>query len=348
MSFPQAYLLCSAIIPFIAGCELSNPNDVLGLDQHVSTDPLVDATDVRFDLGVLRAGTSTTRTFPLKNPTSHVLTFETFKATCSCTGLRIDKRVLEPGETCEIEVDFRAADRTYDPESKVTVQFTGVTPWESHIHLAARVRRPLALSVSSLVWSGVGLRQLPPMEFAIRNYSDSPWGRLHVSFPGDWLDLTTESTQPDEGSMQTWSCKVRPRMEALGFGGHSGFLKVEAEGSSEVANVPVKIDLVPPVSLVPDRLFYVRGIDQHGSAVDLSILTHAAVQLESPEDFVVSCCLGSIRPEVVRLSSGWVLRCHVIPHGDVTRGEFHLHVPSLNVCLTVPVFVSASPGDRAI
>lgn len=329
-------LLCSA------GCGVKTASS--GSPEEASV--FGDEDHRMYDFGVVLGGNTRSHTFHLKNLTGHMIAFERFRATCSCTGITIDKKTIAPGDSFEVSTVFHAANKNYDTAPGIVVEFNDEVdnPWQLQLGLRAKVRLPLAISTSSLKWSSIGDQELPPTEFLIWNYDSKPWEDVSISCREEWLEFQTEPIDAELESTQTWRCTVRPKNGQLEFGSHSAFIRVRADSLDREIILPAKVDVTKPVVLVPDRVFHIRTAGGSSQNVDLSIISRIPTAFHSSEDFEVISALGeAVKPEVIQDGSGrWILQCHISPRGDVIRDEIQVRIPALDTTVNVPVFVSAS------
>jgi hypothetical protein len=61
-----------------------------------------------WDFGQVRAGDIAKHTFIFKNETNEILTIKNVSTSCGCTASEVKKKVLQPGESTEIEVRFNS------------------------------------------------------------------------------------------------------------------------------------------------------------------------------------------------------------------------------------------------
>lgn len=296
------------------------------------------------DFGIVKPGEIRSHSFQLKNTTSQLLVFDSFRSSCNCTNLTVSKKRIQPGETFEIAVKFHPANRNYDALSNIVAHFQNPNAWNIPLKMTAKVRQPLSLNSSSLTWAAVGARDLPIATFLVRNYSDRNWKDLSLKPSEDWLVVSSEPTTADDGARQTWKCTATPNATGLGYGSHSAMVTVSADQAEITAKLPVKVDIDPPVVLVPNRLFCAPQ-DQHpgSTTVDLKLVFRTPSHPETSTGFVVQSDLGeALRTEFIKVDKdNWLLRCHILPGPQAVRDEFRLKIPSLETTIVVPVFIGA-------
>lgn len=318
-----------------AGLAAALATFIFGSRQH-------DGPEWVHDFGIVEAGKAHRHLFQLMNTSGRRLEFDSFRATCSCTGLTISKRELKPGERFDVSVDFRAAKKAYDAESNVLVAFRGEKPWAAALRLIAKVRAPLSPSTSELRWESIGASQLPDASFLIRNYSGQKWARVSLISSEPWLNVGVERVEADEGALETWECTAHLLPSQLSAGEHQASIIVAPTGLAERAIVRARVSIQDPVVLIPGRVFHIRETDGAVGAVDLAFAFRAGSIPTSPKAFVVTSGVGdAVRTEIVRgQGDQWVLRCHVPAGDEAIRGELRVDIPSAHASLTVPVYVS--------
>ena len=61
-----------------------------------------------WDFGLVNKGAVLEHNFVFKNETGKVLNIKDTRTSCGCTGSKVEKKVLRPGETTAVEVQFNS------------------------------------------------------------------------------------------------------------------------------------------------------------------------------------------------------------------------------------------------
>ena len=84
----------------LQGCYSQNQGETAG--QAETTDPYA------WDFGQVKEGEVLKHDFILKNESEKTLTIKEVNTSCGCTASKVEKKVLLPGESTEIEVQFNS------------------------------------------------------------------------------------------------------------------------------------------------------------------------------------------------------------------------------------------------
>lgn len=82
----------------LQGCYSQNQEEITS--QTEITDPY------SWDFGQAKEGEALKHVFVLKNESEKTLTIKDVNTSCGCTASKVEKKILLPGETTEIEVRF--------------------------------------------------------------------------------------------------------------------------------------------------------------------------------------------------------------------------------------------------
>lgn len=319
--------------------------------QMPTNDAIVSDSRYVYDLGIVRAGSTSKYVFRLNNTSGRSVIFDRFHASCNCSALTFSNKQLQPGEPFDITMTFRAAQRAYDTTSTAQAFFSGGgdEPWTVRLALTARVRPDVALSSSELFWETYDMADLGEMAFLVRNYSNAKWSGISVVCSEPWLSVRIQPVGADQDALQTWQCIARPEPAQLCAGEHLAWITVLPEGPLAPVWLPVRISIQEPVILMPRRVFSIPDRQDGSQTVDLLFLFRTNSIPTSAEEFIIVSELGNaILPEVVRNDCGkWVLRCHITPEADAIREHFRVDIPSLQASIEVPVFVSSASAAGA-
>jgi Protein of unknown function (DUF1573) len=129
------------------------------LATAVAADPALTIDKAGVDLGELAANKPLVHTFQLKNSGPTAITITDVAGVCGCFRHRLDKRVIEPGQTTGLTVAINLLTQPEGPNTwkmAVRYQLAGDRPatGEQVIQIAAKVRKevsvePVALMLSS-------------------------------------------------------------------------------------------------------------------------------------------------------------------------------------------------------
>ena len=257
--------LAVTLLPFIAGCGRMDSAD----GESVGSERGLDAAGERptvtleHDFGVVRPGGKLRHSFAIKNTAVTPWTLSVIRESCSCTVASAAFQVISPGEKNSLEVVYAPGMKTADAKRAVSVEFKESTAPFYRLVVKARVREPMAASLSEMFFGGVGAGRTCESNLELRNYTTQDWKLVEAHCLSPWvvvrpllLPQSTASRGPD-GPRQVWSVNVSVTSSGLKPGYYKATLELAASDCQDArATIPVNMDVVPPVRAVPSQLFF--------------------------------------------------------------------------------------------
>ncbi len=218
------------------------------------------AVAVAHDFGLVRAESTRTHEFTVRNDTGATWTVAAVEARCNCTVPNASDEEIGPGETFRATVSYRAGAKNADDRKTVSVSFREPAAPKVLLTVAARVRKPLSMP-DTLVLPGAARGKAVDGHFVVANYGDEPWQEIDVTSSADWLKasvvpLESKAERPAE-AVQAWRVLVRAETRDMGYGRQTAEVAVRTTRgeSRRSAMLTVKLDVQTPVAAIPGEIF---------------------------------------------------------------------------------------------
>ncbi len=236
------------------------------------------------NFGLVLPKTKHTHRFSVPNTTDEIWTVKTIHVNCTCTVAEAAKNFIEAGGATDFTIAYQAGGHSGDDRRSVIIEFEEANVPPIKLAVFARIRAPLTVSNSKLVFNAVGLGNEMEKRLKITNFSPSEWESLTCESSADWLTVTTglveqiEKLEPE--ARQAWQARVKVQTEGLRPGKHDAEIRIDPRCADvEPSVVAVELTVISPVRAIPSELFF--GTAKVGQQVHSSVSVLLSSDLES-------------------------------------------------------------------
>ncbi len=160
---------------------------------------------MQHNFGLMSPGRKVMNSFAIKNNSQSQWDISRIVSSCACTTIEPKSSHIDPGQTCDLMVEYKAGNKTEDKESVVTVYFEERPPLR--LVMMAKVRKPMTVEPPMIVCSSRdGCGGTNEQLLFVRNFTDESWAKLQVSCDSSWLHVSEPVPQPghDTAALQAW------------------------------------------------------------------------------------------------------------------------------------------------
>lgn len=256
----------ASALNLVAGCEtrVAPPEietartNVPELQRHAVSD---GAHELTHDFGVIQPNVTEKCRFEIANPTSSPWTFKQTNAALCCVRPTISGPLIDAGGVGWVDVSYKAPAKEGDDLRAVDVVFTEPDAPSLRLLIRAAIREQLYAFPESIDYSGVGPDKQLVANLQVRNYSGAKWHRLFAQASEAWINLDVGpelpvARQSGDAPLEAWMVAVAVDPGALTPGMHGGTVRLSGDGYHR--DVPVKIEVLPPIAAIPSQLFFGR------------------------------------------------------------------------------------------
>jgi hypothetical protein len=238
-------------------------------------EPRARALTFEHDFGLVRPHERVRHVFAIHNDSESSWSLRHVERTYACTVAKCPG-VIPPGETAEVEVEYRAGGSTADDRRAVELYFHESYAPVARLEVKVAIRPAIAPSRKELIFRGSGKSFQAHESFEVENFSGADWASLGVTADAPWASASAELCRVEEsafGPHQVWEIHVRVDAGGVKAGRYNTAL--ELRGETAEARLPMWLDLARPVTAVPERLFF-GNIDVDGKGTCVVRLNCAA------------------------------------------------------------------------
>ena len=163
------------------------------------TDAMVSTKKV--DFGVIATGTDVPKMIKIKNVHAQTYVIQEVKTSCSCAQAKIDKQVLQPGETAILTVKMNTRNFKQRKDSNVIVVFNSPRYTEVRIPVTAYIRTDMVFTPGSVQFGNVDLGTDGKAVVDIAYAGRSDWDIEDIKITNPNLKATLEATQSGLGAI---------------------------------------------------------------------------------------------------------------------------------------------------
>ncbi len=309
----------------------SSPSDVA---------PLAAQLAIEHDFGVVRPSVKMSHEFSIKNESEFPWTLKKIHVHCLCTVPGASATVIQPGQTEQYEVAYKAPSKCSDDRRWVMVEFKEHAAPMVRLVVSANVRRPMTAFPPELDLGQMSEAREAQAHVEVQNHSDHDWSSVAVVASEDapWLSGTAalvrrETGQPVETApRQVWRVVVRGHTAGLRPGQHHGSLDLTAGAQrGEQATVSVRLGITAPVQVIPAQFFFGRiPLGKPATRKVVVVFARNAVP-ESPQEISFRCEPSDLVQLAWSRSHGrfWELVATLTPRdgSDAAEGMVEIEFP---------------------
>ncbi|MFQ5805413.1 MAG: DUF1573 domain-containing protein [Phycisphaerae bacterium] len=217
--------------------------------------PKLEVSTSEWDFGVKWAGEKAETTITLRNVGDAPLHIDRVKTSCGCTAARVKDKVLQPGETQDVEVSYNTKKRTENVNQKVDVYSDDPQHPVTTILVKGRVRQWVKTNPPrGLQFGALGRDEIVTKSVEIECAYEEPLKLKLGEFSSRHFDVRLEEVE--EGKRYKLSATTNPPLP-------DGTLRANVRlltGMELVPEIPLRIwgSVQPPVAVTP-KVLYVFG-----------------------------------------------------------------------------------------
>lgn len=174
--------------------------------QHTAAgDPPLDVTPETLDMGKLRPGQKVTKSWTLLNISDKPLHILATKASCTCTSVNLQDKMLGPGESVELKAEYRSGGGTGPKQAAVRVKVDGYDLIE--LPIKAEIVQPIMADPSYINAMPADAESPPPTsgEYVVSSEDGQPFRILSVDQgPAPFVDFDPAKDQPRSSYRLSW------------------------------------------------------------------------------------------------------------------------------------------------
>lgn len=225
---------------------------LLTLLSSAQADQFTDAmmSTEKIDFGVIATGTDVPKTIRIKNVHAQTYVIQEVKTSCACAQAKVDKRVLQPGETAIVTVKMNTRNFKQRKDSNVIVVFGSPRYTEVRIPVTAYIRTDMVFTPGSIQFGNVDLGADGKAVVDIAYAGRSDWDIKDIKITNPNLKATLVATESGLGSI---NYKLTILMSNQTPVGRIRDLITIVTNDSANPNVPLLVDgqVVPDIAVSP-------------------------------------------------------------------------------------------------
>ncbi len=208
-----------------------------------------------WDFGVVIYGDAPSQTFTIKNEGDADLILDRVKGSCSCTVPKLKVKLLKPGESAEVTVNFNTKKRQGQISTLVQVRSNDpVRPLVSY-RVKGTVNRLIDLKPTNVRLTGLKRDEVMSGTIRISNQSDEPIKPELKSINSDYFEVTINEVEA--GKAYDVVVKTKP---PIPYGITRAAIAISTGNARQPtinlpvnANVRARVSATPPIVFVPKQ-----------------------------------------------------------------------------------------------
>lgn len=297
---------------------------LLTLAPAAQADQFTDAmmATEKIDFGVIATGTDVPKTIKIKNVHAQTYVIQEVKTSCACAQAKIDKQVLQPGETATLTVKMNTRNFKQRKDSNVIVVFSSPRYTEVRIPVTAYIRTDMVFTPGSVQFGNVDLGADGKAVVDIAYAGRSDWDIKDIKISNPNLKATLEATESGLGAI---NYRLTIFMSKQAPVGRVRDLITIVTNDSANPNVPLLVDgqVVPDIAVSPPivnletvaagtiltrsivlkgkKPFAITGVDskEMNDSVSAAITEKVAPVQVLPVKFKAPTALGRFKDELI-------------------------------------------------
>ncbi|MCH7870097.1 MAG: DUF1573 domain-containing protein [Planctomycetes bacterium] len=208
-----------------------------------------------WDFGEVIYGDTPSQVFTITNEGDADLIIDRVKGSCSCTVPKLKVKLLKPGESTEVTVNFNTKKRQGQISTLVQIRSNDpLRPLLSY-RVKGTVNRLIGLKPTSISLSGLKRDELMSGTIRITNQSGEPIKPEFKSINSDYFDVTINEVEA--GKIYDVVVNTKP---PIPYGRTRGVIEIATGNARQPeikipvnANVRARVSVTPPIVFVPKQ-----------------------------------------------------------------------------------------------
>lgn len=232
----------------ISVCVLTLLTIMPGVQADQFTDAMMSTEKI--DFGVIATGTDVPKTIKIKNVHAQTYVIQEVKTSCACAQAKIDKQVLQPGETALVTVKMNTRNFKQRKDSNVIIVFGSPRYTEVRIPVTAYIRTDMVFTPGSVQFGNVDMGAEGKAVVDIAYAGRSDWDIKDIKITNPNLKATLE---PQESGLGSINYKLTLIMNEKAPVGRLRDMITIVTNDSANPNVPLLVDgqVVPDIAVSP-------------------------------------------------------------------------------------------------
>lgn len=224
----------------------------LAMVSTAQADQFTDAmmSTEKIDFGVIATGTDVPKTLKIKNVHAQTYVIQQVKTSCACAQAKIDKQVLQPGETAIVTVKMNTRNFKQRKDSNVIIVFGSPRYTEVRIPVTAYIRTDMVFSPGSAEFGNIDMGTEGKAVVDIAYAGRSNWDIEDIKISNPNLRATLE---PQKSGLGTINYRLTLSMNEQAPAGRIRDMITIVTNDSTNPNVPLLVDgqIVPDIAVSP-------------------------------------------------------------------------------------------------
>lgn len=261
-----------AISVLLAGCAAQDAPP--SVEESASASPVRRLTH---DFGVVPPAKPQRCEFRIENTSAEQWTFAQFRMGCSCTVPEITTEVIAPGSHAVVTVHYKPPGESGDDVRTVDVHFQELAAPIVQLEIQAKVREPVTVLPLRVKFLRAAHGQRLQSNLVVCNYTKSDLPDPTPTCLSNWVVVGAprkDLLSAGDAARQQWSVPITVDTAKLTPGTHEAPVTfARGKGKNETIQIPVEVQVVPPLEPTPSQLFF--GTVKPGQPISVTFVVRS-------------------------------------------------------------------------